>query len=170
MTEIQDWSAASPHSAAYVLWDNGAKNLYRVGFEGMVSLPHHIYTRGGSWPFVFSFTATPSHTHTHARKEATVLGQKPILRNPSSRRVHGPHCSGSWRHHLHDKGNLLPFSFSERTAEWTLRSKENRRRGVWPGGKRASSASEAHWPKSEAASEFEPVGFPAPATAPAFVI
>lgn len=40
VTEIQDWSAASPHSAAYVLWDNGAKNLYRVGFEGMVSLTH----------------------------------------------------------------------------------------------------------------------------------
>lgn len=39
VTEIQDWSAASPHSAAYVLWDNGAKNLYRVGFEGMVSTP-----------------------------------------------------------------------------------------------------------------------------------
>ncbi|OXB81661.1 UNVERIFIED_CONTAM: hypothetical protein H355_008910 [Colinus virginianus] len=35
VTEIQDWSASSPHSAAYVLWDNGAKNLYRVGFEGM---------------------------------------------------------------------------------------------------------------------------------------
>ena len=34
---VQDWSAASPRSAAYVLWDNGAKNLYRVGFEGMVS-------------------------------------------------------------------------------------------------------------------------------------
>ena len=33
---LQDWSAASPRSAAYVLWDNGAKNLYRVGFEGMV--------------------------------------------------------------------------------------------------------------------------------------
>lgn len=38
VTEIQDWSAASPRSAAYVMWDNGAKNLYRVGFEGMVSL------------------------------------------------------------------------------------------------------------------------------------
>lgn len=38
VTEIQDWSASSPHSAAYVLWDNGAKNLYRVGFEGMVSI------------------------------------------------------------------------------------------------------------------------------------
>lgn len=37
VTEIQDWSAASPRSAAYVMWDNGAKNLYRVGFEGMVS-------------------------------------------------------------------------------------------------------------------------------------
>lgn len=33
---FQDWSAASPRSAAYVIWDNGAKNLYRVGFEGMV--------------------------------------------------------------------------------------------------------------------------------------
>ena len=38
VTEIQDWSAASPRSAAYVIWDNGAKNLYRVGFEGMVRL------------------------------------------------------------------------------------------------------------------------------------
>ena len=37
VSEIQDWSAASPRSAAYVIWDNGAKNLYRVGFEGMVS-------------------------------------------------------------------------------------------------------------------------------------
>lgn len=36
VNEIQDWSAASPRSAAYVVWDNGAKNLYRVGFEGMV--------------------------------------------------------------------------------------------------------------------------------------
>lgn len=41
VTEIQDWSASSPHSAAYVLWDNGAKNLYRVGFEGMVSIKEY---------------------------------------------------------------------------------------------------------------------------------
>lgn len=38
VNEIQDWSAASPRSAAYVIWDTGSKNLYRVGFEGMVSL------------------------------------------------------------------------------------------------------------------------------------
>ncbi len=38
MTEIQDWSAASPRSAAYIIWDTGAKNLYRVGFEGMADL------------------------------------------------------------------------------------------------------------------------------------
>lgn len=38
VNEIQDWSAASPRSAAYVIWDNGAKNLYRVGFEGMVGI------------------------------------------------------------------------------------------------------------------------------------
>ena len=37
ITEIQDWSTSSPRSAAYVLWDGGTKNLYRVGFEGMVS-------------------------------------------------------------------------------------------------------------------------------------
>lgn len=42
--EIQDWSvmSSSVRSAAYVQWDNassatnGLKNLYRVGFEGMV--------------------------------------------------------------------------------------------------------------------------------------
>ncbi|XP_053978178.1 E3 ubiquitin-protein ligase MIB1 isoform X3 [Hylaeus anthracinus] len=38
VNEVQDWSAASPRSAAYVIWDNGAKNLYRVGFEGMADL------------------------------------------------------------------------------------------------------------------------------------
>ena len=38
VTEIQDWSAASPRSAAYIIWDTGAKNLYRVGFEGMAGM------------------------------------------------------------------------------------------------------------------------------------
>lgn len=38
LKQFQDWSAASPRSAAYVLWDNAAKNLYRGGFEGMVRL------------------------------------------------------------------------------------------------------------------------------------
>ena len=38
VTEVQDWSAISPRSAAYVIWDNGAKNLYRIGFEGMADL------------------------------------------------------------------------------------------------------------------------------------
>lgn len=38
VNEIQDWSSACPRSAAYVVWDNGSKNLYRVGFEGLVDL------------------------------------------------------------------------------------------------------------------------------------
>ncbi|CAK1550004.1 unnamed protein product [Leptosia nina] len=38
VNEVQDWSAASPRSAAYVVWDNGTKNLYRVGFQGMADL------------------------------------------------------------------------------------------------------------------------------------
>lgn len=46
--EIQDWSpvSGSVRSAAYVQWDNanssatgGIKNLYRLGFEGMVCYP-----------------------------------------------------------------------------------------------------------------------------------
>lgn len=49
--EIQDWSAASGsvRSAAYVQWDaisgvtGGLKNLYRVGFEGMVCHLLFIY-------------------------------------------------------------------------------------------------------------------------------
>ena len=38
VTEIRDWNDRYPSSAAYVLWDNGNKNLYRVGFSGMVSI------------------------------------------------------------------------------------------------------------------------------------
>ncbi|CAH0390695.1 unnamed protein product [Bemisia tabaci] len=38
VNEVQDWSAASPRSAAYVVWENGSKNLYRVGYEGMADL------------------------------------------------------------------------------------------------------------------------------------
>nr|XP_042902854.1 E3 ubiquitin-protein ligase MIB1 [Parasteatoda tepidariorum] len=48
VTEIQDWSAASPRSAAYVMWDNGAKNLYRVGFEGMADLKVVNDAKGGT--------------------------------------------------------------------------------------------------------------------------
>lgn len=49
VTEIQDWSAASPRSAAYVLWDNAAKNLYRGGFEGMADLKVVNDAKGGSF-------------------------------------------------------------------------------------------------------------------------
>ena len=38
VTEVQPWSGGSVRSAAYVIWDSGTKNLYRVGFEGMVSI------------------------------------------------------------------------------------------------------------------------------------
>lgn len=47
VTEVQDWSASSLRSAAYVIWDQGTKNLYRHGFEGMVrksTIPHHCST------------------------------------------------------------------------------------------------------------------------------
>ncbi|XP_023313417.1 E3 ubiquitin-protein ligase MIB1 isoform X2 [Trichogramma pretiosum] len=50
VNEIQDWSATSPRSAAYVIWDNSAKNLYRVGYQGMADLKvvndakgHNVY-------------------------------------------------------------------------------------------------------------------------------
>lgn len=48
VTEIQDWSAASPRSAAYVIWDTGAKNLYRVGFEGQADLKGVSDAKGGT--------------------------------------------------------------------------------------------------------------------------
>jgi len=38
VTKIQDWTSQNLRSAAYVLWDVGAKNLYRVGYEGMMDL------------------------------------------------------------------------------------------------------------------------------------
>ncbi|XP_068679361.1 E3 ubiquitin-protein ligase MIB1-like [Montipora capricornis] len=49
VTEIQDWSTTSPRSAAYILWDNGAKNLYRLGFEGMADLKVISDAKGGSF-------------------------------------------------------------------------------------------------------------------------
>lgn len=38
VVDVQDWCPTATRSAAYVIWDNGTKNLYRVGFEGMVSV------------------------------------------------------------------------------------------------------------------------------------
>ena len=38
LTEIQAWNAQKPRSAAYVLWDSGDRNLYRIGFDGMSDL------------------------------------------------------------------------------------------------------------------------------------
>uniref|UniRef100_A0A914X811 RING-type E3 ubiquitin transferase n=1 Tax=Plectus sambesii TaxID=2011161 RepID=A0A914X811_9BILA len=49
VTDIQDWSANCPRSAAYVIWDNGSKNLYRVGFEGMVDMKCISDAKGGSY-------------------------------------------------------------------------------------------------------------------------
>ena len=48
VTEIQDWSSSSPRSAAYIMWDTGAKNLYRVGFEGMADLKAVSDAKGGT--------------------------------------------------------------------------------------------------------------------------
>ena len=36
--EIRDWNKNSYQSAAYVQWDDGTKNLYRVGVNGMVGI------------------------------------------------------------------------------------------------------------------------------------
>lgn len=49
VTEVQDWSTSSPRSAAYILWDNGAKNLYRLGFEGMADLKVISDAKGGTF-------------------------------------------------------------------------------------------------------------------------
>lgn len=48
VSEIQDWSVTTPRSAAYVNWENGAKNLYRMGFEGMVDLKCSSDAKGPS--------------------------------------------------------------------------------------------------------------------------
>lgn len=38
VTEVADWSDSSVRSAVYVLWESNKKNLYRLGFEGRVSV------------------------------------------------------------------------------------------------------------------------------------
>jgi E3 ubiquitin-protein ligase mind-bomb len=64
--EIQDWAANSPRSAAYVCWDNGAKNLYRVGYEGMADLKVVNDAKGATvyrdhLPLLGENTATKGH-------------------------------------------------------------------------------------------------------------
>ena len=49
MTKIQDWTAQHLRSAAYVLWDVGAKNLYRVGYNGMMDLKVVTDAKGPSY-------------------------------------------------------------------------------------------------------------------------
>lgn len=98
VTEIQDWSAASPHSAAYVLWDNGAKNLYRVGFEGMVRT-------NSFWPSCSLALPTQTVSWKNSCKVAFVLVRRDEALSFAARpfvRVTRPacvanYCSSSWK-------------------------------------------------------------------------
>ncbi|XP_076805561.1 E3 ubiquitin-protein ligase MIB1-like isoform X1 [Clavelina lepadiformis] len=49
VTKIQDWTSQHLRSAAYVLWDVGAKNLYRVGYSGMMDLKVVTDAKGPSF-------------------------------------------------------------------------------------------------------------------------
>nr|CAB3263829.1 E3 ubiquitin-protein ligase MIB1 [Phallusia mammillata] len=49
VTKVQDWTSQNLRSAAYVLWDVGAKNLYRVGYEGMMDLKVVTDAKGPSF-------------------------------------------------------------------------------------------------------------------------
>ncbi len=42
ITAIENWSPACPRSGVFVVWDNAMKNLYRAGYEGMVSHAHPL--------------------------------------------------------------------------------------------------------------------------------
>jgi E3 ubiquitin-protein ligase mind-bomb len=36
VAEIRDWNESSFQSGVYVVWDDGSRNLYRLGYNGMV--------------------------------------------------------------------------------------------------------------------------------------
>ena len=38
VTKVESWTSTCPQSGAYVVWENGVENLYRIGFEGMVGI------------------------------------------------------------------------------------------------------------------------------------
>ena len=48
LTSSEDWSASSPRSAAYIVWDAGVRNMYRVGYDGMMDLKMVSEGKGGS--------------------------------------------------------------------------------------------------------------------------
>lgn len=122
VTEIQDWSAASPHSAAYVLWDNGAKNLYRVGFEGMVS-KLLVWTSCSQLPHTDGFTQKISCQLAFVSNrgaEALSFTARPLWET-RSQREYGTIVQAAGRgRYLHDKGNL--FLLLYKGTRWTWRS------------------------------------------------
>ena len=78
VTEMQDWNSSTPSSAAFVVWDNGAKNLYRVGFEGMVSATfafgsefpvHSLLFWSFIWPDVMWCTRTMYSWYTGTQQQ-----------------------------------------------------------------------------------------------------
>ena len=48
LTSGEDWSASSPRSAASIVWDSGLRNMYRVGYDGMMDLKMISEGKGGS--------------------------------------------------------------------------------------------------------------------------
>ena len=38
VTKVEGWTSICPRSGAFVVWENGVENLYRIGFEGMVGI------------------------------------------------------------------------------------------------------------------------------------
>lgn len=45
---VQNWNKSAPRSAAYVQWDTGLRNLYRLGFDGMCDLIAVAHAKGAS--------------------------------------------------------------------------------------------------------------------------
>lgn len=37
VSKLENWNSTCPRSAVSVIWEHGVENLYRIGFEGMVS-------------------------------------------------------------------------------------------------------------------------------------
>ena len=52
VTELVDWNSGSLRSAVYVMWESNRRNLYRLGFEGRVSVHGGEWSVGRRWECV----------------------------------------------------------------------------------------------------------------------
>ncbi|CAF0858490.1 unnamed protein product [Brachionus calyciflorus] len=103
---IKNWNIKSPLSSAYIKWDNGNENLYRLGYQGMIDLKSKIDAKGGYY--------YPEHL--------PVLGERTIIKK-ITKNTNDSHLKDHGLEEIHS--NLKSKNSSTRSSVENLKMSSN---------------------------------------------